>query len=69
MKDSEILLVGVLFFIVGNPMTYEIVDKYIPVTDSNGPTQLGVVFHAVVLSIVLALLYRFDIPKKIRLVK
>jgi hypothetical protein len=65
MEDSKILMMGVLFFIVGNPMTYDLVDKYIPVTDSNGPTQLGVVFHAIVFCILLSLLSKYKLTNKL----
>ena len=53
MSDILILLLGALFFAVANPYTFEIVDKFVPVLDSNGPTPLGVLFHSIVFCIIL----------------
>ena len=46
--ELKVLVLGLLFFVVANPMTYDIVDSLVPVKDANGPTQYGVVLHAVV---------------------
>lgn len=64
MNDKVILLVGALFYAVANPATYELVDKVVPVMDSNGPTFMGVLFHAIVFCIVLTLLTKFKMTKK-----
>jgi hypothetical protein len=47
--DIKVLVIGVLFFVVSNPMTFDLVDSVgLSVKDSNGPTQTGVLIHAVV---------------------
>ena len=56
MNDKTVLALGALFYALGNPYTYKLVDNVVPVLDSNGPTPLGVLFHAIVFCIVLALM-------------
>ena len=56
--DLKVLVIGVLFFVIANPMTYDLVDNVVPVKYSNGPTQLGVLIHAVVFMILALLLQR-----------
>ena len=46
--NLKVLVLGVLFFVVANPMTYDLVDSVVPVKDVNGPTQYGVLLHTVV---------------------
>ena len=53
--ELKVLVLGLLFFVVANPMTYDIVDSLVSVKDANGPTQYGVLLHAVVF-MVLAIL-------------
>jgi len=65
MNDKTILLLGALFYAVANPMTYEIVDKLVPVVDSNGPTYLGVLFHALVFCVLLTLMTKFKMVNKV----
>lgn len=55
-SDSKILVLGVLFFVVANPFTFDIVDQVIQVKDSNGPTQMGVAIHAIVFMIFIYIL-------------
>lgn len=53
--DIKVLVVGVLFFVVANPMTYDLVDSVVSVKDANGPTQYGVLLHSVVFMLLLVL--------------
>ena len=54
--DTKVLVLGVLFFVIANPMTFDIVDSVVAVKDSNGPTQIGVLIHAIVYMILVMLL-------------
>lgn len=59
LKSSAIA--ALLFFIVANPMTYNLTNavlgSVIPITDSNGaPTQVGVIVHAVVYGLITLLI-------------
>ena len=54
--DTKVLVLGVLFFVIANPMTFDIVDSVVVVKDSNGPTQIGVLIHAIVYMILVMLL-------------
>lgn len=65
MNDKTILLLGALFYAVGNLKTYELVDKIVPVLDTNGPTYLGVLFHAIVFCILLTLLTKYKVTNKL----
>lgn len=56
--DVKVLVLGVLFFVVSNPMTFDLVDSVVSVKDSNGPTQMGVLIHAVVFMILAILVAR-----------
>jgi hypothetical protein len=56
--DMKVVVLGVLFFVIANPMTFDLVDSVVPVKDANGPTQYGVLIHAVVFMIVALLLQR-----------
>jgi hypothetical protein len=49
----KVLVLGVLFFAIANPMTYDLVDSLglVSVKDGNGPSQLGVGIHSVVFMI------------------
>tara|TARA_B110000977_G_scaffold84695_1_gene113097 strand:- start:10566 stop:10781 length:216 start_codon:yes stop_codon:yes gene_type:complete len=47
----KVLVLGVLFFVISNPMTFDLVDSVITVKNANGPTQMGVGIHAVVFMI------------------
>ena len=49
--DLKVLVLGLLFFAVANPMTYDLVDSVVSVKDANGPTQYGVLLHSVVFMI------------------
>ena len=53
--DVKVLVVGLLFFVVANPMTYDLVDSVVSVKDANGPTQYGVLLHSVVFMLLLVL--------------
>jgi hypothetical protein len=65
MNDKLILLLGLLFFAVGNPKTYELVDKLVPVMDSNGPTMMGVLLHAIVFCILVTVLTKNKFAQKL----
>lgn len=54
--ELKVVVLGILFFAVANPMMYDIVDSLVPVKDANGPTQYGVLLHAVVFMILALLL-------------
>ena len=49
----KVLVLGVLFFAIANPITYDLVDSLglVSVKDGNGPSQLGVAIHSVVFMI------------------
>ena len=49
--DLKVLVLGLLFLAVANPMTYDLVDSVVSVKDANGPTQYGVLLHSVVFMI------------------
>ena len=49
--DLKVLVLGILFLAVANPMTYDLVDSVVSVKDANGPTQYGVLLHSVVFMI------------------
>ena len=46
-------------------ITFDIVDKFVPVLDSNGPTSLGVMFHAIVFCIILVLCNKANLFNKL----
>ena len=57
MKVAELLVLGLLFFAVANPKTYDLVAKVVPsVKDDDCTTQLGVGLHAVVFMLAVALI-------------
>lgn len=45
-----------LYFVVANPMMYDLVDRIVPVKDLAGVTQMGVLLHALVFTFLLALI-------------
>lgn len=54
---TKVLVLGLLFFAVANPKTYDLVAKVVPqVKDDDCTTQLGVGIHAVVFMLLVALL-------------
>ena len=64
LSNAQLIMLGILFFIVANPMAYEQVDKFVNVENANGPTQMGVGIHAVVFMILALLLTRLKLPSK-----
>lgn len=53
---STVLVLVLLFFVVANPMMYDLVDRVVPVKDLGVPSQMGVLLHAVVFVFLLSLL-------------
>lgn len=49
-------MLGLLFFVVANPMMFDLVDRVVPVKEGGVPSQMGVVLHAVVFVFLLSLL-------------
>ena len=69
LKESvslKVLVLGVLFFAIANPMTYDIVDSLglVSVKDANGPSQLGVAIHSVVFMILALVIANMSKGKK-----
>lgn len=59
LSTNALICLAVVFFIVGNPMTYDLVNRVVPVTDGMGcPSQMGVAVHAVVFALVVSLCCR-----------
>ena len=56
--DLKVVVLGLLFIVVANPMTYDLVDSVVAVKDANGPTQYGVILHSVVFMILAVLVSR-----------
>jgi len=55
----HLVCLAVLFFVVANPMTYDLVNRVVPVTDGMGcPSQMGVAVHAVVFALAVSLCCR-----------
>jgi hypothetical protein len=53
-----VVLGALLFFVVSNPMMYDIVDRYVPVKEAGIPSQVGVVLHALVWVLLFSLLIK-----------
>lgn len=56
--STKALTLALLFFIVGNPMTYKLVDSLLGglvgsiATPSGAPTTLGLIVHSIVFALV-----------------
>lgn len=59
--DLKVLVLGLLFLAVANPMTYDLVDSVVSVKDANGPTQYGVLLHSVVFMILAILVAKLKL--------
>ena len=55
-QNKSAIILGILFFVIANPMTYDLVDSVVSVKDSNGPTQTGVLIHTIVFMILVKLI-------------
>ena len=56
MNQKLAVVLTLLFFVVSNPMMYDLVDSYIPVKEDGIPSQIGVFLHALVFVFLLSLL-------------
>tara|TARA_B100001093_G_scaffold3139_1_gene3219 strand:+ start:6518 stop:6736 length:219 start_codon:yes stop_codon:yes gene_type:complete len=56
MNQRLVVVLTLLFFVVSNPMMYDLVDRYIPVKESGIPSQIGVFLHALVFILILSIL-------------
>lgn len=48
LSNQMLVLLGLLFFAVANPMTFDFVDRFVNVKGDECPTQLGMLLHTVV---------------------
>ena len=56
---NHLVCLAVVFFVVANPMTYDLVNRVVPVTDGMGcPSQMGVAVHAVVFALAVSMMCR-----------
>ena len=63
LSPQMLITLGILFFVVSNPMMYEQVQQLLPqVADENGPTQVGVLLHAVVFLVLVVLANKAKLP-------
>ena len=59
---NHLVCLAVVFFVVANPMTYDLVNRVVPVTDGMGcPSQMGVAVHAVVFALAVSMLGRWKL--------
>ena len=56
MQKGRILFFALVFFATANPMTFDLVDRFLPVKHEGEPTQLGLLFHIVVSLIIITIL-------------
>mgnify|MGYP001454696264 CR=1 FL=1 len=56
MNQTLAIVLVLLFFVVGNPMMYDIVDRVVPVKELGLPTQMGVFLHGLVFVFLLSLI-------------
>ena len=59
--DLKVLVLGLLFLAVANPLTYDLVDSVVSVKDANGPTQYGVILHSIVFMILAILVAKLKL--------
>ena len=62
LSNTEIILLGMLFFVVGSPAMYNLVNKYISVKEDGCPSNRGVMLHAVVFMILVVLIWEKRVP-------
>lgn len=69
LTNSQVLLLGLLFFVFSNPVTYDFVDRFVNVKEVTGPNQQGVAVHTLVFMVVVLALTRYSkaLPKYVKL--
>lgn len=66
MNYTLAVVLSLLFFVVGNPMMYDLVDRIVPVKDAAGvPSQVGVFLHSLVFVLLLSVVASSQVVGKL----